>query len=68
MKKGTIVWTLDPSGRKILAEVLAIKMMPVPAGFQIVKVTLADGRVVIASLGHPVADDEHPAAFHSSWS
>jgi hypothetical protein len=56
IKEGMTVWTLDAYGQKVPAVVLSFSMTPVPVGFQLVKLTLADGRVVTASPGHPVAD------------
>jgi hypothetical protein len=50
------VWTTDLSGRRILGVVLRTGRMQSPLGHQVVRVTLADGRTVVASPGHPTAD------------
>lgn len=50
------VWSLDGAGRRIVATVLRIGRTPVPASHAVVRLELADGRVVRASPGHPLAD------------
>jgi hypothetical protein len=52
---GMQVWTVDAFGNRLTANVLAASATPVPPGFQLVKVTLSDGRSVSASPGHPTA-------------
>ncbi len=56
VRAGTIVWTMDEQGKIVAAPVLKISNTPVPAGFQVVKVSLSDGRSVAASPGHPTAE------------
>jgi hypothetical protein len=56
IQPGMIIWTLNSSGQRIAAPIIKISATPVPADFQVVKITLADGRTVIASAGHPTAD------------
>jgi hypothetical protein len=56
LQPGMPVWTMDASGRRIAAPILKISSTPVPAGFQVVSVTLNDGRSVTASPGHPSAE------------
>jgi hypothetical protein len=56
VKVGTMVWTLDASGNRVAVPVIETHSTAVPAGFQMVKVTLSDGRVVTASPGHPTSD------------
>ena len=53
---GSPVWTFDRSGRRTPGTVLAVARTPVPAGHEMVRVTLADGTTVVASPGHPLAD------------
>jgi len=50
---GMIVWTLDASGRRVAAPVLAVTHRPALVGQPILRFTLSDGRVVEASAGHP---------------
>jgi hypothetical protein len=53
---GNMVWTLDGAGRRVAAPVLIVTHVPAPAGHHVLRVRLADGRVVEASAGHPTAD------------
>src|ERR1700674_5905270 len=50
---GMIVWTLDASGQRVAAPVLAVTHRPALAGQDILRITLSDGRVVEVSPGHP---------------
>jgi hypothetical protein len=52
---GDPIWTLDGDGHRVAAEVVYVGSTPVVAGHTIVRITLADGRVVRASAGHPDA-------------
>jgi hypothetical protein len=56
IQRGAIVWTLDGSGKRIEAPVIKTSSTAVPPTFQVVKITLSDGRSVTASPGHPTAD------------
>jgi hypothetical protein len=56
LRVGDIVWTADASGARVAAPVLAIGSVQAPAGHTVVRLALADGRVVRASPGHPLAD------------
>jgi hypothetical protein len=53
---GDPVWTLDRLGRRVAGVVVKIGSMPVPAGHQVVRLVLEDGRAVQASPGHPLPD------------
>ena len=53
---GMQVWTLDENGRRIAAPIMKTSRTPVPTSFQLLRVTLADGRMITASPGHPAAD------------
>ena len=53
---GVMVWTMDEAGNRTAAQVIDTIATPVPPGFEVVKVTLDDGRTVSASPGHPTAD------------
>lgn len=56
LRQGMAVWTADGSGKRVAAQVVEITQTPVPASFQMVKITLDDGRTVTASAGHPTAE------------
>jgi hypothetical protein len=56
LRKGMTVWTADYSGVRVQAAVLETIVTPVPAFFQVVRISLSDGRSVTASQGHPSAD------------
>lgn len=53
---GMAVWTLDDSGKRIVALVVQITVSSVPSSFQMVRLRLNDGRTVTASPGHPTAE------------
>jgi hypothetical protein len=56
VRLGMTVWSVDPHGRRVAAVVIRIGRTPVPAWHEVVRLELADGRVVRASPGHPLAD------------
>ena len=56
LRPGMPVWTLDRTGRRQQAVVLETGSTPVPPGHQVVDMTLADGRELRASPGHPTTD------------
>jgi hypothetical protein len=56
LRIGDPVWTLDVDGRRIPGVVIALGSTPAPPDHRVVRVTLADGRSVTASPGHPLAD------------
>ena len=53
---GMTVWTPDTDGQRIAAPIIKTSSTPVPTIFQVLKITLADGRTVTASPGHPTAE------------
>lgn len=53
---GMPIWTTDLRGRRILGVVMETGRSPVPATHRVVRLTLADGRSVLASPGHPTVD------------
>jgi hypothetical protein len=55
LRPGMEVWTVDEAGRPFAAALLATSATPVPPSFYIIRLTLADGRSVTASPGHPTA-------------
>jgi hypothetical protein len=50
------VWTLDANGARIAGTVIALGSTTAPADHHVIRLTLADGRSVTASPGHPLAD------------
>ncbi len=55
LRPGMAVWTIDGAGWPLAAALLATSATPVPPSFYVVRLTLADGRCVTASPGHPTA-------------
>ncbi len=56
LHEGMAVWTVDDTGNRVTGFVVKMVVTPVPSSFQVVKVTLSDGRTVTASPGHPTAE------------
>lgn len=56
LSRGMAVWSVDDSGRRVLAAVVETAVTHVPPSFQVVTVRLSDGRAVTASPGHPTAE------------
>ncbi len=56
LRPGMAVWTLDTEGRRVAAPIQRVGSVPAPPGHQMVRLTLEDGRVLLASPGHPLAD------------
>ncbi len=56
IRTGDVVWTAAASGQRVATPVLEVGNVEAPAGHAVVRATLADGRAVTASPGHPTAD------------
>ena len=56
IQAGRLVWTQDRKGRRVSARVLKISHTSVPSDFQILRISLEDGRMLEASPGHPSAE------------
>jgi hypothetical protein len=56
MRVGMPVWTTDMGGHRTAGVVLETGHMQAPLGHEVVRLTLADGRTVAVSPGHPTAD------------
>jgi hypothetical protein len=56
LKKGMVIYTQDSTGKKIAGVITATASVQSPTSFQIIRITLNDGRVVSASPGHPTTD------------
>lgn len=53
---GARVYTLDAQGQRVEARVLHVGSTPASIGHRLVRITLADGRVVSGSAGHPIGE------------
>lgn len=56
LRVGDVVWTVDLSGGRVAAPLVAVGSTPVPVTHQVVRLSLDDGRLLYASPGHPTAD------------
>ena len=56
LRLGDSIWTLDAAGRRVAGTVIALGSTTAPADHHVIRLTLADGRSVTASPGHPLAD------------
>ncbi len=56
LRPGVMVWTVDRSGKQVSAPILKVSSIPVPSSYEVVKVSLGDGRSVTASPGHPTTE------------
>lgn len=63
VRVGMAVWSADGQGARIRARVAAVGRTVVPLGHEVVRMTLADGRTLMASPGHPTIDGEPIGAF-----
>lgn len=57
LRAGMAIWTVGKSGARTAAVILRTGSVPVPEGFALVRLRLDDGRQLVASPGHPLADD-----------
>jgi Hint domain len=56
IRLGDLIWTLDAAGRRVAGIVIALGSTAAPPEHRVIRLTLADGRSVTASPGHPLAD------------
>ena len=56
LRVGDPVWTMDANGRRVAGTVIALGSVTAPLEHRVIRMTLADGRAVTASPGHPLAD------------
>jgi len=56
VRPGMVVWSADGRGRRVAVEVKLVGRTPAPEGHQMIRLTLADGRTLTASPGHPLPD------------
>jgi hypothetical protein len=64
LHEGMTVWTTDSTGNRVAGVVLKTVMTPVPSSFQVIEMTLSDGRAITASLGHPTAEGRALGDYH----
>jgi len=65
IQPGMVVWTTGADGLRVAASVLKAGSMAAPRGHLMVHLVLADGRQLLASPGHRVADGRALGALHS---
>jgi hypothetical protein len=56
LRLGDAVWTRDAAGDRVAGTVIAIGSTQAPDTHHVIHLTLADGRTITASPGHPLAD------------
>lgn len=56
LRVGDIVWTLSADGERVAGPILETGSLQAPTGHQVLHVSLADGRSVTASPGHPTVE------------
>ncbi len=56
LRVGDVVWTIGANGARAAAPLITVASTHVPKTHQVVRLTLADGRVVFVSPGHPTTD------------
>jgi hypothetical protein len=56
LRPGDMVWTRSTDGRRVAEPVVEVGSVVAPPGHELVRLELADGRVVSASPGHPTVD------------
>jgi hypothetical protein len=65
LRVGDRVWSIGRQGRRIVVVVEAIGRSVAPIGHEVVRVRLADGRIVTASPGHPTANGRALGSLHA---
>ncbi len=55
LRVSDVVWTLGADGRRTAAPILETGSLEAPPGHEVLRMSLADGRSVTASPGHPTA-------------
>jgi hypothetical protein len=54
LRPGMLVWSENHRGQRVAVEIEAVGMTPVAQPHQMLRLTLADGRTLLASPGHPL--------------
>jgi hypothetical protein len=53
LRRGDVVWTPNALGKRVAAPIAIMVARPISGSHSLVELSLADGRVVRASVGHP---------------
>jgi hypothetical protein len=56
LQVGDQVWSTDLSGKRVPAVIISFSLSKVPLYFEMVRLSLDDGRMLLASPGHPLVD------------
>jgi Hint domain-containing protein len=56
LRRGDLVWTRSVDGARVAEPVMEVGSVVAPPGHELVRLELADGRVVSVSPGHPTAE------------
>ena len=56
LRVGEPVWSVNSKGEKVSEPILKVSSVPVPPGHPLIHISLADGREIAASPGHPTTD------------
>ncbi|MGH9462715.1 MAG: hypothetical protein ACRD1X_15985 [Vicinamibacteria bacterium] len=56
IRVGTIVWSVDESGARVAVQAEKVGQAPAPNGHAMIRLVLKDGRILLASPGHPLTD------------
>ncbi len=65
LQAGAMVWTVDDMGRRVQTAILATASIPTPPNHMMIDLHLDDGRNLLASPDHPIADGTPIAALHT---
>jgi hypothetical protein len=56
IRVGTLVWSVDESGARVAVQAEQVGQAPAPNGHAMIRLVLKDGRMLLASPGHPLTD------------
>ncbi|HEX9495055.1 MAG TPA: Hint domain-containing protein [Candidatus Limnocylindria bacterium] len=56
LREGMTVWTIDADGARVATRIVLVGSATAPADHTVVHLVLDDGRALLASPGHPLAD------------
>jgi hypothetical protein len=62
---GSEVWTRDPTGARVPGRVVGLQSSAVEPEYHPIQLSLADGRCVVLSTRHPLADGRPAGAVHA---
>ena len=67
VQAGDVVWTTDAAGRRISAAVVRLERRPTPGPHLMLRLSLNDGRVLIAAGAHPAAGGRYLGHLRPGW-